>query len=89
MDDKVSSTYAILLMIIIAPRRALKVERVSWQADTFAPRYGFPMSSLPEFADLEPLLCQGNFCADAVRTPTVGRELHIQRSPSSPSATLS
>ena len=29
------------------------------------------MSSLPEFADLETLLRQGNFSADAARTPTV------------------
>jgi hypothetical protein len=29
------------------------------------------MSSLPEFADLETLLCQGNFSADALLTPTV------------------
>ena len=29
------------------------------------------MSSLPEFADLETLLCQGDFSADAVLTPTV------------------
>ena len=71
MDDKVSSTNAILLMIIIAPRHAPKGGASVVVGACFCARHGFPMSSLPEFADLETLLCQGNFSADAVLTPTV------------------
>src|SRR4029077_14278684 len=72
MDDKVSSTNAILLMIIIAPRHAPKDGASVVVGAGFAPRHGFPMSSLPEFADLETLLCQGNFSADAARTDGQG-----------------
>ena len=71
MDDKVSSTSAILLMIIIAPRHAPKGGASVVVGACFCARHGFPMSPLPEFADLETLLCQGNFSADAVLTPTV------------------
>ena len=71
MDDKISSTYAVLLMIIIAPRHAPKVgASVVIGACCCTPPW-FPKSSLPEFADLETLLCQGNFSADALLTPTV------------------
>ena len=70
MDDKVSSTSAILLMIIIAPRHAPKGGASVVVGACFCARHGFPMSSLPEFADLETLLCQ-NFSADALLTPTV------------------
>ena len=52
-----------------------------------APSHGFPMNSLPEFADLETLLGQGNFSADAVLTRRAGSELHILRAPSGPLAT--
>jgi hypothetical protein len=79
MDDKFPSTYAILLMIIIAPRHAPKGGASVVIGACFCARHGFPMSSLPEFADLETLLCQGNFSADAARTRRSGRELHIQR----------
>ena len=72
MDDKVSSTYAILLMIIIAPRHAPKGGASVVVGACFCARHGFPMSSLPEFADLETLLCQGNFSADAARTRRSG-----------------
>ena len=83
MNENVSSTYAILLKIIIAPRHAPKGGASVVIGACFCPAMGFQTSSLPEFADLETLLCQGNFSADAARTRRSGRELDIQRAPTS------
>jgi len=71
MDDKDFSIYTILLMIIIAPRHAPKGGASVVTGACFCTPPWFPKSLLPEFADLETLLCQGNFSADALLTPTV------------------
>ena len=72
MDDKVSYTYPILLMIIIAPRHAPKGgASVVTGACFLHPAMGFRRAPCLNLRISKPCCAKKIFSADAVLTPTV------------------